>query len=90
MAGKYTEAQARAEAAYTAKTYKTVLFKFRLDEDADIISDLEESQEHGIKKMDWFRGFYDGSGVSLSKVRKTLEKYDVDPRIADKIIDELK
>ena len=90
MAGKYTEAQARAEAAYTARTYKTVLFKFRLDEDADIIRDFEEAQEHGIKKMEWFRGFYDGSGVSLKAVEKALEKYGIDERIASKILAELK
>lgn len=90
MGAKWTEAQARASAEYEARTNKQFQFKLRLDEDADIIADLEESMSHGLKKREWLRELFDGSGVSLSKVRKTLEKYDVDPRIADKIIDELK
>ena len=90
MGAKYTESQARAFAEYDAKTFRKVLFRLRYEEDADIIADYDEAREHGIKKNEWLREMFDGKGVSLAKVRKVLEKYDVDPRIADKIINELK
>ena len=86
----YTEARARANSEYDARTFKKHMFRFRLDTDGDIIESIEEAKANGISKNEWLRELFDGSGVSLSKVRKTLEKYDVDPRIADKIIDELK
>lgn len=90
MGREYTEAQARAFEAYEARTFKKSMFRFRLDTDGDIIESIEEAKANGISKNEWLRELFDGSGVSLKMVRKVLEKYDVDPRIADKIIDELK
>ena len=90
MTTTYTEAHARGNAEYEARTFKKILFRFRLDSDQDMIDSIEEAKANGISKNEWLRELFDGSGVSLKKVRKVLEKYDVDPRIADKIIDELK
>lgn len=90
MATKYTEAHARGNAEYEARTFKKILFRFRLDSDQDMIDSIEEAKEHGISKNAWLRELFDGSGVSIAKVKKALEKYDIDPRIADKIINELK
>ena len=85
-----SQAHAEGNARYDAKTYKNMLFKLRLEDDSDILASIAESQAEGVNKREWLRALFDGSGVSLKKVRKVLEKYDVDPRIADKIIDELK
>ena len=90
MGARYTEAQARAFEEYEARTFKKSMFRFRLDTDGDIIESIEDAKAHGISKNEWLREMFDGKGVSLAKVRKVLEKYDVDPRIADKIINELK
>ena len=83
MGSKYTEAQARASEAYEARTFKKILFKFRLDEDADILRDYEDALENGIKKTEWFRGFYDG--ISLSKVKRVLESNGLDEETINKI-----
>ena len=89
MTTKYTEAHARGNAEYEARTFKKHLFRFRLDSDQDMLESIEDAKAHGISKNEWLREMFDGKGVSLAKVRKVLEKYDVDPRIADKIIKEL-
>ena len=90
MGATYTEAQARATKAYEERTYKSVLFRFRLDEDADIIEDYDLAVSHGIRKIDWFRAMFDGRGVSLRDVKKALEKHDISPETANKILDDLK
>ena len=85
----YTEARARANKAYDDKTYKKILLTLRYDEDSDMIESLQHDQEHGIKAREWLREMFDGSGISLKDVERVLEKYDVDPRIADKMLKEL-
>lgn len=90
MGGTWTEAQARASAAYEAKTNKQFQIKLRLDEDADIIADLEESMQHGIKKREWLREMYEGRGVSVDDVRKALKKHGVDKEVSAAVIGELK
>lgn len=90
MGATWTEAQARASAAYEEKTNKQFQFKLRLDEDADIIADIEESMAHGIKKREWMRDLFNGSGVSLQKVKSVLESNGIDPDTVNKIIYELK
>lgn len=89
MGATWTEAQARASAEYEARTNKQFQFKLRLDEDADIITDLEESMSHGTKKREWLRELFDGSGISLRDVKSVLAKYGVDERIAEKMLEEL-
>lgn len=86
----YTEAHARGNAAYDAKTFKKVIFRFRYDTDQDILDSIEDAKENGISKNTWVRDMFDGNGVPLKKVEKTLEKYDVDSRIIAKIMNELK
>ena len=89
MGATYTEAQARATAAYEAKTFKRVLFKFRLDEDADIIASYNEAQEHGIKKNDWFRSFFDESSAQRSKVRRAMERAGIEPDKIEQVLKEI-
>ena len=90
MTTKYTEAHARGNAEYEARTFKKILFRFRLDSDQDMIDSIEDAKSHGISKNEWLRALFDGSGVSIAKVKKALEKNDVDPRVIEKIIKELK
>ena len=89
MATRYTEAQARSFEAYEARTFKKHLFRFRLDTDQDILDSIEEAKEHGISKNEWLRELFDGSGISLRDVKSVLEKYGVDERIAEKMLEEL-
>ena len=56
-----TPAHAESNARYDAKTYKTMLFKLRLEDDADIIEAIQEAQEHGISKREWLRSLFDGN-----------------------------
>ena len=89
MATKYTEAHARGNAEYEARTFKKHLFRFRLDSDQDMLDSIEEAKEHGITKNEWLREMFDGRGISLKDVERVLDKYDVDPRIAAKMLKEL-
>ena len=84
-----TQAHAESNARYDAKTYKTMLFKLRLEDDAEIIESIQEAQEHGISKREWLTSQFDGSGISLRDVKSVLEKYGVDERIAEKMLEEL-
>lgn len=85
MGGTYTEAQARATRAYEEKTYKAVIFKFKRDEDADILEALEAAKENGFTKMEWMRELFEGP----AKVEKALAKYGVQPNIIARIMQEL-
>ena len=89
MGATYTEAQARATAAYEAKTFKRVLFKFRLDEDADIIASYNEALEHGIKKNDWFRSFFDENSAQRGKVRRAMERAGIEPDKIEQVLKEI-
>lgn len=59
MAKEYNEAQARANAKYDSKTYKTFTFKLRLEDDADIIQSILDAQNKGINKREWIRELFD-------------------------------
>lgn len=57
-----TEAKARAIAKYDEKTYKKMLFRLRVEEDAEIIKAIQEAQEQGINKREWLHElFYNGN-----------------------------
>lgn len=51
----YSEARARANAAYDQKTYKTIGIRLRLVEDADLIASYEQAKLKGLKGRDWLR-----------------------------------
>lgn len=55
----YNEARAEANARYDAKTYKPVVIKLRKEDDADIISSIEEAKAKGISLREWVRELYD-------------------------------
>lgn len=54
----YTEAQAMATNKYRAKTYRMINVKLRLDEDAEIIKSLEDSQKSGKSYREWLQELY--------------------------------
>ena len=89
MGATYTEAQARAFAEYQARTFKNILFRFRLDEDADIIASYNEALEHGIKKNDWFRSFFDENSAQMGKVRRAMERAGIDPDKIEQVLKEI-
>lgn len=90
MGAKYTEAQARATKAYEERTYKSVLFRFRLDEDADIIEDYDLAVSHGIRKIDWFREMFDNGGLSTAKVERAMRRHGVTEEVITAVINDLK
>ena len=55
----YNEARAAANARYDAKTYKQINIAFRKEDDADIISSIEEAKAKGISLREWVRELYD-------------------------------
>lgn len=89
MGATYTEAQARASAEYEARTFKRILFRFRLEEDADIIESYEEALAHGIRKTDWFRSFFDENSAQKSKVRRAMERAGIDPDKIEQVLREI-
>ena len=56
---RVTAAQRAAADRYDAKTFKNVLFRLRLKEDADIIKDIEAAKAEGLSLREWLRGIYD-------------------------------
>lgn len=52
---EYSEAKARANAAYDRKTYKSINIKLRLEDDVDLIASYEAARQNGIKSRDWLR-----------------------------------
>ena len=55
----YTPAQAKANAEYDKRTYKKLLFRLRVDEDAEIIQSINEAQKGGLNKTEWLRELYE-------------------------------
>lgn len=54
-----SEAKRNANNRYDERTYKRIMIHLRLVEDADIITDLKDAQEHGISYRDWLRQIYE-------------------------------
>lgn len=44
---------------YDAKTYCKVLLKLRIEDDAEIISDMESAVSSGIPRREWLKGIYE-------------------------------
>jgi hypothetical protein len=57
---EYNTARAEANSNYDSKTYKSFLFKLRIEEDADIIQSILEAQGNGINKREWLREQFEG------------------------------
>lgn len=53
MPRKYTEARARNNKAYDAKTYKKYTIMLRIEDDAEIIKDLEDAKARGLTSRQW-------------------------------------
>ena len=56
-----TQAQSAANAKYDAKTYKTFLFKLRIEDDADIIESIQNAQKNGLNKREWLRELFEAN-----------------------------
>lgn len=54
-----TPARSRANAKYDAKTYKKILLKLRIDDDADIIEAIQEAKANGINHREWLRELFE-------------------------------
>ena len=57
---EYSPTRAEANSKYDSKTYKSFLFKLRIEEDADIIESILEAQSNGINKREWLRELFEG------------------------------
>ena len=54
-----TPAQSAANAKYDKNTYKKMLFRLRLEDDADIIESIKKAQDHGMNKRQWLRELFE-------------------------------
>lgn len=89
MGATYTEAQARATREYEARTYKKELFKFRLDDDADIIESLQDAKDSGITKNEWMRAMFEGGGIAKKDVAAAMQKYGIQQNLINLVLNEL-
>lgn len=55
MARPYNEARQAANKRYDDKTYKRLIFRMRIEDDADIIEAFEQAQASGITAREWLR-----------------------------------
>ena len=45
---------------YDAKTYHNVLFRLRIEDDAEIIKDMNDAFEQGVSRRAWLKAIYEG------------------------------
>lgn len=43
---------------YDAKTYKSINFRLRIEDDAEILKSIEEAQAQGLKNREWLRQIF--------------------------------
>lgn len=43
---------------YDAKTYKSINFRLRLKDDAEILKSIEDAQTQGLKNREWLRQIF--------------------------------
>lgn len=55
----YNEARAEANARYDEKTYKQINIRFRKEDDAEIISSIEEAQARGLNLREWVKELFE-------------------------------
>ena len=55
----YNESRAKANKKYNDKTYKQINVVLRKEDDADIISMIEEARSKGLSYRDWLRDLVD-------------------------------
>ena len=44
---------------YDAKTYRKVLFRLRIEDDAEIIEDMDEAFSRGLNRREWLRKVFE-------------------------------
>ena len=54
-----SDAKRAATDRYDAKTYHKVMFKLRKEDDAEIIKDMDEAFNKGMKRREWLRMVFD-------------------------------
>ena len=59
MSRPYTEARARNNKAYDAKTYKKYTILLRNEDDAEIIKSLEQAKASGKSAREWLNELWD-------------------------------
>lgn len=50
-----SETKKRNNRKYDEKTYKRVIIRLRIEEDADLITSFEEAQKKGMTGREWLR-----------------------------------
>ena len=70
---KVTAAQRAASDRYDAKTFKKILFRLRLQEDADIIKDIEAAKAEGLSLREWLRQLFDSAKPMSGRVETKEE-----------------
>ena len=43
---------------YDAKTYKSINFRLRIEDDAEILKSIEDAQAQGLKNREWLRQIF--------------------------------
>ena len=64
--GNLRQSDRDAIARYIEKTYKQFAVKLRKDEDADIISALDDAHDHGISSREIIRSWYEAANEKQS------------------------
>lgn len=54
-----TKAKREATDRYDEKTYRVVVFRFRKEDDAEMIKDLDEASANGINHREWLKAIYE-------------------------------
>lgn len=44
---------------YDAKTYRKIMLKLRIEDDADIIKDMDEAFDRGVNRREWLKGVFE-------------------------------
>lgn len=44
---------------YDAKTYRKILFRLRVEDDAEIIKDMDEAFERGMNRREWLKEVFE-------------------------------
>lgn len=54
-----TKAKREASNRYDEKTYRTVAFRFRKEDDAEIIKSMDEAFANGINHREWLKAIFE-------------------------------
>ena len=44
---------------YDAKTYRKVLFRLRIEDDAEILKDMDDALKNGVNHREWLKAIFE-------------------------------